>query len=193
MKSSILLNPFEKYSDKALLFLGIITTVIGCFLAYNFNAKFDGVIDLHFDKQVSFSDSSTYIIIDVVVLTILLYLVGKYINKKTRLIDIISTVLISRIPLYFCTIFNLNDKSYIISNKVLEIAVSKKIDSLSANEIAFMLFQAIALITALIWFVILLFNGFKIATNSKVTKHTLLFVLAIIVAEIISKIIIYKL
>ncbi|EOG6917048.1 hypothetical protein ACLH3W_002277, partial [Flavobacterium psychrophilum] len=70
---------------------------------------------------------------------------------------------------------------------------SKKINTLNTNDIGFILFQSIILIIALIWFISLLYNGFKIATNSKETKHTLLFILAIIIAEITSKIIIYKL
>ncbi|GEJ35685.1 YIP1 family protein [Flavobacterium psychrophilum] len=189
----LFLNPFKKYSDTILLLFGITFTVLGSLLAYNFNAKFDGVIDLQFDSQVNFFESATYQFLAILILTALLYWVGKYINKKTRLVDVLITVLISRIPLYFCTLFNINNKSYSIGNKILELAVSKKINTLNTNDIGFILFQSIILIIALIWFISLLYNGFKIATNSKETKHTLLFILAIIIAEITSKIIIYKL
>ncbi|AIN75221.1 YIP1 family protein [Flavobacterium psychrophilum] len=189
----LFLNPFKKYSDTILLLFGITFTVFGSLLAYNFNAKFDGVIDLHFDSQVNFFESATYQFLAILILTASLYWVGKYINKKTRLVDVLITVLISRIPLYFCTLFNINNKSYSIGNKILELAVSKKINTLNTNDIGFILFQSIILIIALIWFISLLYNGFKIATNSKETKHTLLFILAIIIAEITSKIIIYKL
>ncbi|ENA1815346.1 hypothetical protein ABF174_001980 [Flavobacterium psychrophilum] len=151
------------------------------------------MIDLHFDSQVNFFESATYQFLAILILTASLYWVGKYINKKTRLVDVLITVLISRIPLYFCTLFNINNKSYSIGNKILELAVSKKINTLNTNDIGFILFQSIILIIALIWFISLLYNGFKIATNSKETKHTLLFILAIIIAEITSKIIIYKL
>ncbi|EKT3958221.1 YIP1 family protein [Flavobacterium psychrophilum] len=189
----LFLNPFKKYSDTILLLFGITFTVLGSLLAYNFNAKFDGVIDLQFDSQVNFFESATYQFLAILILTASLYWVGKYINKKTRLVDVLITVLISRIPLYFCTLFNINNKSYSIGNKILELAVSKKINTLNTNDIGFILFQSIILIIALIWFISLLYNGFKIATNSKETKHTLLFILAIIIAEITSKIIIYKL
>ncbi|EKT4500476.1 YIP1 family protein [Flavobacterium psychrophilum] len=189
----LFLNPFKKYSDTILLLFGITFTVLGSLLAYNFNAKFDGLIDLHFDSQVNFFESATYQFLAILILTASLYWVGKYINKKTRLVDVLITVLISRIPLYFCTLFNINNKSYSIGNKILELAVSKKINTLNTNDIGFILFQSIILIIALIWFISLLYNGFKIATNSKETKHTLLFILAIIIAEITSKIIIYKL
>ncbi|GAW90382.1 hypothetical protein FPS14_contig00055-0018 [Flavobacterium psychrophilum] len=122
----LFLNPFKKYSDTILLLFGITFTVLGSLLAYNFNAKFDGVIDLQFDSQVNFFESATYQFLAILILTALLYWVGKYINKKTRLVDVLITVLISRIPLYFCTLFNINNKSYSIGNKILELAVSKK-------------------------------------------------------------------
>jgi hypothetical protein len=189
---TIFFNPFKKYSDTVLLIFGFTFTLIGCFLAYSFNAKFDGVIDLHFDKQVTFFESSSYLVLDILLLTTSFYVVGKYINNKTRLVDILTTVLVSRIPLYFYTLFNINSKSYIIGNKILGLAVSKKIDTFTVNDLGFVLLQTIVLIVALIWFISLLYNGFKIATNSKETKHTLLFILAIVLAEIISKIIIYK-
>ncbi len=43
----LLFKPFEKYSEKTLLLLGVIFTLIGSFVAYVFNIRFDGVIDVH--------------------------------------------------------------------------------------------------------------------------------------------------
>ncbi|MEO8236187.1 MAG: hypothetical protein ABI549_12280 [Flavobacterium sp.] len=189
---NIFYNPFERYSEKKLLLVGTLSTIIGCCLAYIFNVRYDGVLDLHFTEQISYYETISYLATDILILTFSLIIIGKYINKKTRFIDILTTVLISRIPFYFASILNINNKSYIIGNKILALATSNKINTLTASEIGFMLFETIILIAILIWSIFLLYKGYKTATNSKETKHTLLFILAILFAEIISKVIIYK-
>lgn len=188
---NIFYNPFETYSEKTLLLVGTLFTIIGGCLAYIFNVKYDGVLDLHFTEQISY-EAITYLATDILILTFSLIIVGKYINKKTRFIDVLTAVLISRIPLYFASFLNINNKSFIIGNKILALATTNKMNILTANEVGFMLFQVIIVIGTLIWSIFLLYKGYKTATNAKETKHTLLFILAIVVAEIISKVIIHK-
>ena len=62
----------------------------------------------------------------------------------------------------------------------------------TSELVMLLLFTGISLLF-LVWFVILLFNGFKVATNSKGIKHNLLFAGAILLAEILSKILISNL
>jgi hypothetical protein len=52
-----------------------------------------------------------------------------------------------------------------------------------------MLFSFVAIFT-LIWFSVLLWNGFKVATNAKGIKNIILFIFTILVVEIVSKYII---
>ena len=189
---NVLYNPFERYSEKTLLFVGTLFTIIGGCLAYILNVKYDGVVDIHFTEQISYYETINYLASDILILTFSLFIIGIYINKKTRFIDILTTVLISRIPLYFASILNINNKSFIISNKIVALATSNEINTLTASEIGFMLFETIILIAILIWSIFLLYKGYKTATNLKDTKHTLLFILAILFAEIISKVIIHE-
>ncbi len=186
-------NPFEKYAAEKLVPFGILFTIIGAFLAYNFNAIFDGVLDLHFSNSSNIYQILTFIIVDIALLANVLVIFGKYINPKTRMIDIYATVLIAKIPAYLFTIMNADSFSYNLGRKMLTFIATRNFQSINGSEISFIIIQTIISLFMLFWTISLLYNGFKTATNTKETKDKLLFVAAIILAEIISKIIIYKL
>ncbi|MDI1304543.1 MAG: hypothetical protein PSX42_06830 [bacterium] len=187
---TLLFNPFEKYSERILIIVGLAFTVIGGYLGFVFNARFDGVIDLHFVEKVSLYQPILEIGINILCTTVLLFIVGKIINPKTRIIDIFLTSMIARIPYYIVTFFNANNKAYTISQGILNLVKSNKTNPLSSTDIFYLLLMSFAIIASLIWFIALLFNGFKTAVNAKGTKHVLLFIAAIVAAEIISKIVI---
>jgi len=191
--STLLLNPFEKYNEKQLLTAGIGITILGSILGFVFNARFDGVIDLHFVKKTSFLTIASEIIIDVVCVTILLFILGKYINKKTRFIDILLPVLIARLPFYLLTIFNSNDFMFKKSENLIKTFQSGQINNPNSNDLFIMLLFGLISIGFLIWFVIILYNGFKVATNTKGVKNNIFFAISIIIAEILSKVILITL
>lgn len=189
----LLLNPFEKFSETKLLLFGIAITLIGSYLGFVFNGRFDGAIDLHFSDEVTLPQPFIDNAINVFSISISLFFFGRIINKKTRFIDILIPSLVARLPFYFLPFTNINNFMVTFSNEIignLDIKNSVNFHIETFDLIAILLF-AIVSIGFLVWFVILLFNGFKIATNCKTPNHTLLFVFGIILAEILSKILIY--
>jgi hypothetical protein len=187
---TMLFNPFEKYSERVLLSVGLAFTIIGGYLGFVFNTRFDGVIDLHFVEKVPLYQPFLEIGITILYTTIFLFIVGKIINPKARIIDIFLASMIARIPYYFITFFNANNKAYTISQGILILVKSSKTNMLSSTDVFYLLLMSFAIIGSLIWFFVLLYNGFKTAVNAKETKHTALFIAAVVVAEIISKIVI---
>lgn len=190
---TVLLNPFEKFSERTLILFGFISNLIGGYLGFLLNVRFDGVLDIHFAGKIKLYESFIDITIDILCITALLYIVGKLINSKTRFIDILSAIMIARIPLYFITFFNANNLMYTISHRMLYTIKSEKIDTFPLPDLLVILVFALISILFLVWFIILLYNGFKTATNAKETKHTLLFIVALIFSEVLSKILIYSL
>ncbi|QYJ67338.1 hypothetical protein [Flavobacterium litorale] len=180
-----LLNPFEKYSEKQLIPFGLLFTIIGSFLAHLFNIRFDGVLDLHFAKNVSvltpFIDNG--ITISLLFLTLLI--LGKYINKKTRVVDVFAVVIIARTPYYIVPITNINNFALQATEELIGINPNNL--TLSAITVASLFIITVASITAFVWYITLLYNGFKVASNLKTTKHKILFAVAITVAEGLSK------
>jgi len=189
----LLLNPFEKISETKLLLFGIAITLIGSYLGFVFNGRFDGVIDLHFTETTTLSQPFIDNVINIFSLSILLFLFGRTINKKTRLIDILIAAMVARIPFYFLPFSNIDNFMSRFSNafiKDLDLKNPAAFHIETGNLLTLLLF-AIVSIGMLVWFVLLLFHGFKVATNCKTPNHTLLFVIGIILAEIVSKLLIY--
>lgn len=189
----LLFNPFEKYSDKKLLIFGIIATGLGVFLGFAFNSVYDGVLDMHAVINVSLEEAVCFLIIDLLTIGMVLFVLGKYINSKTRFIDVLSTILISKIPIYLLTIINVNGFAHKIGLEIQISFLKNKINDFSGIFIFELILIAILSLLILVWTLILLYNGFKTATNLRSNKHIVLFVISIITAEIISKILISKL
>jgi hypothetical protein len=186
----ILRNPFEKYAESTLLIVGILALVLGAVLGYYCNARFDGVIDLHFVKAVGVYEPLLDLLVTVSVTSIALFALGKYHNPKTRLVDLVNAVLIAKIPFYLLTVFNSTGMIFNASEKIMK-SVQENVLNLPDFSVLFpiLIFSLITL-AALVLSIVLLFQGYKVATNAKGNKSVFGFVAALLVAEIISKIII---
>jgi hypothetical protein len=165
-------------------------TLIGSFLGYSFNGRFDGIIDFHLLESVTFLEVVLDNLFKTVLLTTLLFITGKLINSKTRFVDVLNASLLARIPFYILPFFNFNNVMYDVSNRTYDIMVAGSFNAISTPDIILlMLFSFVAIFT-LIWFSVLLWNGFKVATNAKGIKNIILFIFTILVVEIVSKYII---
>lgn len=185
-----LYNPFELYSERQLVIFGLVMTLIGSFLGYSFNGRFDGIIDFHLLESVTFFEVVLDNFFNAVLLTMLLFINGKIINSKTRFVDVLNASLLARIPFYILPFFNFNNVMYDVSNRTYDIMVARSFNAISTPDlILLMLFSFVAICT-LIWFSVLLWNGFKVATNAKGIKNIILFIFTILVAEVVSKYII---
>ena len=190
MMKALIFNPFEKISEKKLLLIGITSMLVGAILGYLFNARYDGVFDLHFEKSTSYFIALLDILISVSTTCLLLLAVGKYTNPKTRFIDIFNTCSMAKIPFYVLTLFNINNWIYYSSAKLVESLQQNLMKMPSLSEFVPVLLFSLLTILGLVLSVILLFNGYKVATNAKGTKSIGLFVVALFLSEIFSKIII---
>jgi hypothetical protein len=189
----ILFNPFEKLSDAVLIGFGIIFNLIGLFLNFYFNVKFLGFLKIDYLDTISPIAVLIQSSIIISIFSIVIFSIGKIINAKTRFIDVLNTVLIARIPFYLTSFFNTNGLIFQHINRIKLLMQAGKLNEASIFDSPMIVVFYIVTLITLIWGVILLFNGFKTATNAKETKHTIYFIIGIIVAEVISRIIIYHL
>lgn len=190
MNWKTLLNPFEKYSEKTLLIFGIVATLLGSFLGYLMNARFDGIVDMHLVREVQFQTILIDNIINTLVLFILFFVFGKIVNSKTRAIDILNVSLICRIPMYLVALGNIGG--------YLERATQNMIDGIDLDnlqnipqfellDLTVILIFAILSIGFLVWMIVLLWKGFKTATNTKGIRDIIIFIVLFILAEVLSK------
>ncbi len=111
--------------------------------------------------------------------SLLLYIISRLFNPKTRLVDIWNTVLFARLPLVIAnTIFFLAVDQESV-NKVIQNPGSFNGDMLTITV------AGLAGLPFLILSIIILVNGFKTATNAKKLIHYGVLAVAIIVCEIV--------
>lgn len=176
-----LLNPFAYFDDKLLLIIGLIAHIFFSYVCYLADSYFPDFLSIQKVKiDFSFVDIVYQNTRNVLIAILLLYLYGKFINPKTRIIDIINVVLISRIAYYIVFITDfipfVNEKI----NKVTEGVLSNNLTVLQDPSI-----MTVIIIVGFIaiFFMILMFYylyiGFKTVTNMKNTKQTFGFVAVI--------------
>lgn len=185
---TLLFNPFIRYSEKQLLVTGILTATVGVFLATVTNTHFDGVLDTHFGENVTLITAASESLINTLSIVVVFFVLGKIINRKTRFIDILNIALIVKIPAYFLALFNINNWMHTATGGFMKNMANPMEVEFSTNDIVLLFFFSLVGFAVLAWLVTLLYNGFKIATNLKGIKHIIMFILAIIVSEIISKV-----
>ncbi len=186
---TLLFKPFERYNSAVLVGIGLVGIVLSALFAFWFHMRYDGVLDAHFVSSPSLKEVITDIVINVVTLFLFLFPVGLIVNRKTRYIDIFSTILISRVPLCIIPVMNLNH------NLIPDVDPNdlEAITAFALNNIVQLVLMSIVLITLLVWSVALLYNGYKTACHAKGSTPVLLFIVALLLAEIASKVLIHYL
>lgn len=193
MNWKILLNPFEKYSEKTLLLFGVALTLLGSFIGYLTKARFDGVFDMHLVENIAVFEPFLDNLLNIATLVLLFFLLGKSINGKTRWVDILSVSIISRIPFYVLPLFNIDGLLNKSTQKLLSGIDFQDLSQppvVELPDLLVILMFAVISILCLIWFVALFWNGFKIATNAKGTKNVILFIVLLLLSEVLSKVLI---
>lgn len=171
-------NLFVRFSERKLFITGMVFMLIGAWLLSFTNCSFDGVLHMTVLPK-SFLNTLLETLAIVLLLSLFLFLAGKIFNNKTRLVDIFNTAMLSRIPLFFMTFQNLNGSL----SKQVEVIASGKIPEIDISMIVFSFIGLLLLIIS----IIILVQGFKVATNAKKPLHYVLFAVAIIVADVVSR------
>lgn len=184
---TILFNPFEKHSEQKLIPVGVLFTLLGSYLAYLFQGRFDGVLDFHITQSSFLSQNFTDNLINVFSLMVFLFIAGKIVNNKTRWIDILSISLVSRIPYALLPLFNINNSIQKASQQLLEVQRTGSVGNLSITNLSIVIVFSLISILFLVWMIALLYNGYKTATNAKGKKPIFLFIASLLLAEILSK------
>ena len=186
MKWKTIFNPFEKFDDRHILAVGIIFFILnffGCFYAGMIN---DAIFHLSIleEKQTIWDvmkiNSLSYVFAIVVLL-----ILAKFINKRTRIIDIINTVLISQIPLIITMPMMVLP---FIKEANLNIAKSAgNIAKIEMTDLIIVTIVGCITLPFLVYSFVLFFNGFKTATNLKKWQHIVAFVVVSLIITIISQ------
>ncbi|MGU3373820.1 YIP1 family protein [Chryseobacterium sp. M5A1_1a] len=184
-------NPFERFDEKLLLLVGIFTVIISIVAGYWTGSSFISIYRIDHLKDSSFKTIAISTILSFSVAIVVLFILGKYLNKKTRIIDIVNTVLISQL---FLIIMQLTNKIPYIHTAGKNVV---QYQSNSSGTFPFLDFlitisMTIIAITILIYSLTLYYNGFRTATNIKKWQHIVLFCAVSLICTLLCQITITK-
>ncbi len=184
-------RPFEYIAGIQALLLGLLFLAVSIFLGVLFNARFDGLLNLHFVQETNISQLVTEQLINFFSLLILFFLIAKIIGaRQARFIDLAGTLLLAMAPLSIMPILNYNELLFTASQGLLEqIQSSQPVES---SITAIIVVTSLLMVLAIIYMVSLMFQAYKICTNFKGTKLIVSFMVGILSAAILSKFLIIQ-
>lgn len=175
----ILKNPFQWCSDLQLSISGGISFIAGILLAYIFNIQLQ-ILRINPLAELNILKISIGHLIIVAAITLAYFALGRTINAKTRFIDILNTALVALSPVYLLFLQNANNFLYDETSKLLD-ALEK--GNAVAQPSPIMILTSIISLLIIIYFVYLLFIGFKTATNAKKAWHYIMFFVLLFVID----------
>lgn len=187
MNWKTIFNPFEKYSETALLVAGLIAFAgmnAACLLVGN---MMDGV--LHWEDAKDFSVQKILVTNGGILLStiVLFFIFGKIINRNTRLVDVANAFLLSLIPSTLVLLWG-KIPAFDHSQKNIAATVGDEAKLLAhSSDLALGIFSALVALPLIVYIVILMYNGFKIATNMKKTWQIIVFFLLLFIFNSITQ------
>ncbi len=181
--SNCYINPFTRIAGIEAFSLGLFIVLLTALTGAYGNVYFDGVLDFHFVGEVTISNSLLISAINIVSITLVMYVAGLFISKGFRFIDILGTMTLARAPFLILALLSLITES----PDLKEVFVNPFV-LFSSTSFLFVMFLAFPI---LIWYITLMYNALKISCDAKGSKLTIVFMLALFVAEIVSKLLIY--
>lgn len=181
-----LLNPFEKFSEKQLLIFGLLFLFVGSYIGFLVNAYFDSILHISFIQNATYISSILQNTTITVLLSLVLFALGKYLNPKTRFIDLLNVSLIARIPFYLSALININNATSKLTDSIVNNLDNVQNIKFSTSEYLFLILTSVFGILCILLFAILLWKGFKTATNAKTTKEIILLIITLLITNFIS-------
>jgi len=180
----LLLNPFTRIAGLQAFGLGLVFVILMGIIGTYSHVGFDGVIDMHLVNQMTFVHSFSLLAIDIISIVIVMWITGVIISGKIRFIDILGTLTLAKAPFIILAIAGYFSKSP-------DSAEILRNPGIILNSVSF-IFLLILTLPVMIWSIILMINALKVSCNIKGSKLTAAFIIALLISEIISKVLIYK-
>jgi hypothetical protein len=180
---NLLWNPFIRVAGWQAFGVGIIIVLVSAVLASYGNLAFDGAIDAHFGDNITIAQSLLVTGISLLSVVLSMYVIGLIISKNFRFVDILGTMTLARAPFLILAVLSL-------------FAISPDVEQVLQNPMivldypSFLVLGVIS-VPIIVWYIALMYNALKVSTGTKGTKLTIGFIGGILVAEVISKLLIY--
>lgn len=180
---SFITNPFIRIAGWQAFGVGLIFTAVTAVIGTLSNTAMDGVLDTHYTLGLTYGQSFIMMGINIVSITLVMSLAALFVSKSFRIADILGTMTLARAPYLIMALtgFFVNPED-----------LASLMEKISVMEIPYsLIILSIVAIPVMAWSVTLMYNGMKVSCNIKGAKLAITFTLGIIIAEVLSKFLIY--
>ena len=179
MNWQTLFNPFSKISEKRLFLFGLLFFSVNSVVCFFTSTKMDSIFHFSPQKNLSLSSAFSFTAVSSASAMFFLFLLSLVINKRTRFIDIANTVFISQVPNFLILLCIKFSGLETLTSKIN--TTNGTPPSLNLDSIAIIPFTIgiILMLAFIIYGFVLMYNGFKTATNLKKGYHIALFIISL--------------
>ncbi|MGJ7030305.1 hypothetical protein [Niabella hirudinis] len=186
-------NPFERYPERDLAITGIISLLLSVLLFWWAKQSNDGVYHVSPKADLSLKGSIAEAVVYTSLLSLLLFGLGKVINPKTRIVDILNGILIHRIPLAFGILILQLPFIKTAMDQIMLAVKNNRLETLSGSTLWISTMVSLLMLAFFVHAIILLVNGFRTAVHARKPAHYVLFAATLVVAEVIYRLLLYPL
>lgn len=187
-----LFNPFYYVAGAKALVIGLLFLVATGILGFLGRTRFDGILDFHMGlPPLPVWGHVAETILSWALLSILLFPAGKIVSKsRPRLVDVFGTQALARFPYLLVSFAALVPGANHFTHALLNGQASW--NQFSTGMAAFLFVVCFGLVM-LVWMVALMYRAFAVSCNVSGKLSVTVFVIALFIGEIVSKILIYYL
>jgi hypothetical protein len=179
-----MINPFTRIAGWQAFGVGLVFVILMGVIGTYSKVSFNGVIDAHFVPTMTFAHSFSLLAIDLSCLVVVMWIAGLIISKGFRFVDILGTMTLAKSPLIVFAIAG-------YFNKATDLASAPANPLAIFHSVSFIVLLILSLFT-IIWNITLMYNAFKVSCGVKGSKLVIAFIIALVVSEIISQLVIYQ-
>jgi hypothetical protein len=197
--SQILFHPFHRIAGGTALLLGLAAITLTGLIGAGQGLHFDGVLDTHAGKSGPWWLFVTEGFIDWISLAVLLLIAGRIISKTAfRSIDLVGTQAFARWPTMLVALACLTPGFHRFSDALTKSIIGLKpgqVPELPAAGPDAVVFALVTLfmLTCSVWMVALMWKSFSHCCNLRGGKAVGTFVIVLLLAELLSKVLIGQL
>lgn len=174
-------NPFYYVAGEKALLSGIGIMLLTAIVSYFSNTHFDGTIDVHYGQPAPLALHLLLQLVDLFMLSLFFLIAGMiFSNSKIRAVDIVGTTALARWPALFAAIMGWGIRMP---------RLDMHRDFISGIPAATIVFSLLSIVF-IIWMIVLLYNAFTVSCNIKKEKSVIVFIVALLLSEVGSKILI---
>lgn len=192
-----LFNPFQRIAGWPSLLFGVTAIVIASIIGAQKNVHFDGVLDTHVGPPFPVWFFIGEGIINWISLTAILWMAGKAVSQTSfRAVDLFGTQAFARWPTILIATSALLPGFHRFTDQLvraLQVNPTAPQVTFASSDALMFLAVTVSMLIGLVWMVALMWKSFSLCCNVRGPKAIVAFVVSLIAAEVLSKVLIMQL